>query len=237
MRVAVLIPALNEAEALPALLAELLALPDRPHRVIVADNGSTDRTALLARESGAEVVLEEERGYGAACLAGLRHLAASGAPDVVAFMDADGSDDPTMLPSLLEPIRTGWAQFVVGVRIAPPEGESNAVPLHARWGNGLVRGLARRLHGAEFRDLGPFRAIRYRALEALQMDDRSWGWTLQMQLRAHRMGLATAEVPVPHRARTGGASKVSGSVVGSVRAGAKMLYTLASERGWTPEAG
>lgn len=230
LSVAVVIPALNEAEALPPLLEELRGVLAPPDRIVVVDNGSTDDTGRVAVASGAELVREPERGYGAACLAGLGHLSLGPTPDVVAFMDADGSDDPAALPLLLEPIRRDRAEFVVGVREAPEGHAGSAVPLHARWGNAVVRVLARLLHGVAFRDLGPFRAIRYPALEALGMDDRTWGWTLQMQLRAHRAGLTTLEIPVPHRPRAAGTSKVSGSLQGSLRAGAKMLYTLASER-------
>ena len=229
MKVAVLIPALNEAGPLPIVLETLRALPEPPDRIVVADNGSMDGTGAAARRGGAEVVREEERGYGAACLAGIAHLEATGPPDVVVFLDADGSDDPGMLPRLLEPIRSREADFVVGVRVAPSGAEKSAVPLHARFGNALVRWGARLLHGARFRDPGPFRAIRFPALRSLEMDDRNWGWTLQMQLRAHRLGVPTVEVEVPHRPRVAGRSKVSGNLLGSLRAGGKMLYTLGAE--------
>lgn len=223
---AVLIPALNEEEALPAVLEGLRAT--RADRVVVVDNGSTDGTAEVARRGGAEVVSEPKRGYGAACLAGIARLAEGTPPDVVVFMDGDQSDDPAALEILLAPIDSGRAEFVIGIRTS--EGRQSAVPVHARLGNSLVAGGAALLHGLRFRDLGPFRAIRFDVLQALAMDDENWGWTLQMQLRAHRMGVSTVEVPVPHRPRAGGRSKVSGSVIGSVRAGAKMLLTLVTER-------
>jgi glycosyltransferase involved in cell wall biosynthesis len=224
--IAVLIPALNEEEALPGVLGALHGAG--LDRVVVVDNGSTDGTARVARDGGAEVVSQPERGYGAACLAGIQHLAAERPPDILVFMDGDQSDDPAAISLLLEPIERGRADFVVGVRSGADS--SSAVPLHARLGNRLVGAGAMLLHGLRFRDLGPFRAIRFEVLRALDMDDRNWGWTLQMQLRAHRMGVPTAEVPVPHRPRGGGRSKVSGNLVGSVRAGGKMLYTLVSER-------
>lgn len=226
MAVAALIPALNEEEALPPVLQALGRAGIR--RVVVVDNGSTDRTAAVAREAGARVVPEPRRGYGAACLTGLSHLASGASPpDVVVFLDGDGSDDPADLPRLVGPIVRDEADFVVGVRSGGEDG--GAVPLHARAGNALVRAGARLLHGARFSDLGPFRAIRFDALKALAMDDRNWGWTLQMQVRAHHAGLRIQEVPVGHGPRKAGTSKVSGSVVGSLKAGAKMLLTLVTE--------
>ncbi len=226
-RVAVLIPALNEEASLPGVLGQIAGWG--VDRVVVVDNRSTDGTARVAREGGAEVVHEPERGYGAACLAGIHHLKAD-PPDILVFLDGDQSDDPAAIADLLEPIRGGRADFVVGVRTAPaPEGRS-AVPVHARLGNRLVRLGALLIHGARFRDLGPFRAIRFPSLLALGMDDRNWGWTLQMQLRAHHFGLRTAEVEVPHRPRAAGRSKISGTVRGTLGAGGKMLLTLVRER-------
>lgn len=229
LRIAALIPALNEEEALPAVLDELTGGvargegAERVDQVVVVDNGSTDATAEAARRGGACVVTEPRRGYGEACLAGLARMGQwERRPDVVVFLDGDGSDDPGDLPRLLAPLADGSADFVLGVR----EGE---VPFHARIGNSLVRVGARLLHGARFSDLGPFRAIRFSALRALEMDDRNWGWTLQMQLRAHHAGLRVREVPVRHRPRRGGRSKVSGTVKGSVAAGLKMLATLVTE--------
>lgn len=226
-RTAVLIPALNEEEALPAVLA---ALPtDRLHSVVVADNGSTDRTASIARAAGAVVVREPRRGYGAACLAGIAHLAAHPAPPhAVAFLDADHPEDAASLPLLLDLLARG-ADLALGVR-TNPDGSRGNLRRHARWGNRLVLTVARLLFGCRFRDLPPFRAIRFPALQRLAMDDRDWGWTLQMQLRAVRHGLRIAEVDAPHRARVHGTSKISGRAVMSLRVGAKMFHTLARER-------
>jgi glycosyltransferase involved in cell wall biosynthesis len=226
-RVAVLIPALNEEATLPGVLARLPRT--RVERVVVVDNGSSDDTARVASEGGADVVVESRRGYGAACLAGIDHLEKTGSPDVLVFMDGDQSDDPEALDVLLEPILAGRAQFVLGTRMSAA-GCGNTIPLHARLGNLLVLWSARVLHGARFGDLGPFRAISFDALRRLRMDDRNWGWTLQMQLRAHRLGISTVEVPVVHRPRAGGRSKVSGTLRGSARAGGKMLLTLLRER-------
>ncbi len=226
--VVALIPALNEEEALPGVLAELEEAG--VGRVVVVDNGSTDATPRVAQAGGATVVHEAERGYGAACLAGMAELRSwKRRPEVVLFLDGDGSDDPAAAHQLLEPLESGDAEMVVGVRVVGEPGVGGGVPLHARLGNLVVRLGARLLHGVRLRDLGPFRAIRWGALERLEMDDRNWGWTLQMQIRAHHAGLAYREVPVPHRARRGGRSKVSGSLAGSLRAGAKMLWVLVSE--------
>jgi len=221
--VAVLIPALDEEESLPGVLR---ALPAGLGRVVVVDNGSRDGTTKVARAGGATVVEEPARGYGAACLAGLEHLSAlDEPPEVVVFLDADHSDDPGNMDRLVDPILAGDADFVLGVRRAA----DGALPLHARLGNHGVLLLARLLFGRAFRDLGPFRAIRSSSLKRLQMDDRDWGWTLQMQLRAVREGLRISEVDLPYRRRTSGRSKVSGSLVGSLRAGSKMIFTLARE--------
>ena len=226
-RVALLVPALNEEEALPGALG---GVPDRVDRVVVVDNGSTDRTAEVARALGAEVVTEPERGYGAACLAGIRHLEEVGvSPDILVFMDADGSDDPADMERLVDPIRRGEAQLVLGVRRGVG-GDVGTILPHARLGNRIVLGLTRLLFGRRFRDLPPFRAMRFSALQALEMDDRDWGWTLQMQIRAVRAGLEIREVEVDHRRRTEGVSKISGSLLMSLRVGAKMFWTLGRER-------
>ena len=227
LRIAALIPALNEETSLPGVLSGLRAAG--VGRMVVVDNGSTDGTAVVAREGGAEVVAEPNRGYGAACLRGIEYLTEHEPPDVLVFIDGDQSDDPAAIFRLLDPIRAGRAHFVLGVRSPPVEGGKSAVPLHARLGNALILFGARLLHGGRFQDLGPFRAIRFEALQSLRMDDQNWGWTLQMQLRAHHLRIPTEEVAVPHRERASGRSKVSGTLSGSLRAGAKMGYTLARE--------
>ena len=224
---AVLIPALNEEEALPAVLE---ALPiDRLHSVVVADNGSTDNTAAIARAAGAVVVREPKRGYGSACLAGIRHLSAHPTPpNAIVFLDADHPEQAERLPLVLGPLARG-ADLSLGVRVGPGGGTGNR-HAHARWGNRVVLVAVRLLFGRPFRDLAPFRAIRMGALVRLAMDDRDWGWTLQMQVRAVRHGLAIVEVDAPHLARSGGRSKISGRLGMSLRVGAKMFYTLARER-------
>ncbi len=226
-RTAVLIPALDEEKALPAVLE---ALPiDRLHSVVVADNGSTDDTASIARAAGATVVREPRRGYGAACLAGIRHLSTLATPPTtIVFLDADHPENAGRLGLVLDPL-AGGADLALGVRVGPGGGTGNR-HAHARWGNRVVLLGTRLLFGHRFRDLAPFRAIRMGALERLAMDDRDWGWTLQMQLRAVRNGLVIEEVDAPHLPRSGGRSKISGRLGMSLRVGAKMFYTLARER-------
>ncbi|MDE0898820.1 MAG: glycosyltransferase family 2 protein [Longimicrobiales bacterium] len=226
-RLAVMMPALNEEEALPAILA---AMPASVDRVVVADNGSTDGTVAVARAAGADVVHEAERGYGAACLAGIRHLASLDVhPEVLVFMDADGSDDPLDIERVAAPILEGRADFVLGVRKGV-DGDVGTILPHARLGNRLILGLVRLMFRESFDDLPPFRAIRFSRLLELEMDDRNWGWTLQMQIRAARQGLRIVETEVAHRRRAEGESKISGSLMMSIRVGAKMFYTLARER-------
>ena len=221
MKIDAVIPALDEAESLGQVLDLLPSPPVR--RVVVADNGSADATARIARERGATVVFEPRRGYGAACLKGIEALAAD-PPDVVLFLDADLSDDPTEAALVLAPILEGRADLVVGSRVLGVR-EPGALAPHARFGNWLATRLLAALYGVRYTDLGPFRAIRYGSLLALGMEDRDFGWTIEMQVRAARRGLRHAEVPVRYRRRKG-RSKISGTLVGSARAGAKILGTV-----------
>jgi rSAM/selenodomain-associated transferase 2/rSAM/selenodomain-associated transferase 1 len=221
-RIAVIVPALNEElsighvlKAVPALEAEM--------DIVVVDNGSTDRTAQVARQHGARVVQEPRRGYGAACLKGLASLAN---PDLVVFLDADYSDHPEELGRLVEPILAGRADFVVGSRMR--DAEPGALTLPQRFGNALACSLMRWRWGGPFTDLGPFRAIRHDALQRLEMTDRDFGWTVQMQIRALQHGLRVLEVPVRYRRRLG-VSKISGTIKGVLRAGTKILYTFFRE--------
>lgn len=237
--VVALIPARDEASNLARLVPALLG--EGLDAVYVVDNGSSDRTTQVARNADAVVIAEPRRGYGRACLAGMAALRERDPPpDVVVFLDGDGSDDPAQLHRLARPCTSGCADLVVGVRTGPLESEGRSGAgegggkARARLGTRLVLWLARRLHGLRSRDLGPFRAIRWEALDLLDMDDPTWGWTLQMQLRAHRAGLRIREVEVPRRARWSGASKVSGSLVMSARVGTRMFWTLARELVVTP---
>ena len=219
LRVSVVIPALNEERSLPLVLA---ALPtELVDEVIVVDNGSTDATARVAAGSGARVVSEPRRGYGSACLAG---IAAADRPDVVAFVDADFSDRPEELGLLLAPILAGRADLVVGSRVLGHR-ERGALLPHARFGNFLATFLIRLFFGARFTDLGPFRAIRADTLRDLRMSDPDFGWTVEMQVKAARGGLRCVEVPVSYRRRVG-ASKISGTVAGTLGATRKILGTI-----------
>jgi len=218
----VVITALNEEASLPLVLA---ALPHPPvQRVIVADNGSRDGTARVAREGGAIVVAAERRGYGSACLAGLDWLRHHDPPDVVVFVDADFSDHPEELPRLVAPLLAGEADLVIGSRVLG-EREPGALLPQARAGNLVACLLIRLLYGHRFTDLGPFRAIRWEALERLGMADPNFGWTAEMQVKALRHGLRVAEVPVSYRRRVG-VSKITGTVSGTLRAGYKILWTV-----------
>jgi glycosyltransferase involved in cell wall biosynthesis len=220
-RVDVIIPALDEESALPRVLREIPHPPVR--RVVVADNGSTDHTAAVARANGAEVVHEPERGYGAACLRAIEHLAAD-PPDIVVFLDGDYSDHPAELSRLIDPILAGDAELVIGSR-ARGRRERGALSPQQRVGNAIAcRGL-QLLYGVRYTDLGPFRAIRWDSLLALQMEDRNYGWTVEMQIKAAQRNVKHLEVPVSYRPRIG-ASKVSGTIRGSVSAGAKILWLL-----------
>jgi len=220
-RIAVVIPALNEQDAIGPVLS---AIPGWVSQVVVADNGSTDATAAVAAKWGAMVVREPRRGYGAACLAG---IAALDRPDIVVFLDGDCSDHPHEMSRLVGPIVRKEADMVIGSRVLG-RAEAGALTPQQRLGNALACHLIRLLHGVRYTDLGPFRAIRYSSLRRLSMDDRDYGWTVQMQLRAAQLGLRVMEVPVSYRRRIG-RSKISGTIRGTVAAGSKILYTIGRE--------
>lgn len=216
---AVLIPALDEEQAIAQVLAAIP--PGLAQEVVVVDNGSTDRTAEVARSLGARVVSEPRRGYGQACLSG---LAALGPVEIVVFLDGDYSDFPEEMPALLEPILRGEADLVIGSRVLG-EREAGALLPQQRLGNALATWLIRLFFGVRYTDLGPFRAIRTEALDRLRMQDRNYGWTVEMQVKAARAGLRLAEVPVRYRRRLG-TSKISGTLKGTLKAGHKIIATI-----------
>jgi len=226
-RLAIIIPALNEEQSIGDVID---AIPRRlDPDIVVVDNGSTDATAEIARSRGARVVTEIHRGYGAACLAGLAALRDA---DIVAFLDADFSDDPALLPQLIAPIAAGRADFVIGSRMLG-EREPGALPIHSRFGNWLAAMILTHLYRQPTTDLGPFRAIRRTALDRLHMADRGFGWTMEMQAKAARLRLPTIEVPVPYRKRIG-RSKITGSLKASIQAGAIILTTAFRLLSWNP---
>lgn len=219
----VVIPALNERDALPRVLQDLPRALLR--EVLVVDNGSTDGSGDVARECGATLLVEPRRGYGQACLSGLAALAGRPQPpEIVVFVDADYSDHPDELPRLLRPLVEDRCDFVVGSRLLGRT-EPGALLPQARLGNRLAAWLIRRIYGLPVTDLGPFRAIRWSTLAGLEMADRDFGWTVEMQVKAARGGVRYLEVPVSYRRRIG-ASKISGTVAGTLRAGWKILATI-----------
>lgn len=221
MKAALIVPALNEE---PVLGQMLDAVPAGLYRiVIVADNGSTDRTAEVARAHGAVVVREPERGYGAACLRALSALPEE--IEAVVFMQADLSEDPAEASLLLGPIEAGDYDLVLGSRTLGTS-EPGALLPHQEFGNRIATGLIRLFYGHRYSDLGPFRAIRRDALERLRMRDRNYGWTIEMQVRALEDGLRVLEVPVRYRNRAAGVNKVSGNAKASLMAGYKITTTV-----------
>ncbi len=218
-RIGVVIPALDEEQAIGAVIGEI---PGYVDIVIVADNGSRDRTAELARAAGATVVSEPERGYGAACLAG---IAAAGPVDIVVFLDGDHSDHPAQMDRLIDPIAEGRAGLVIGSRVLGRAEQGSLTP-QQRFGNWLACRLMRLVWGVRYTDLGPFRAAGRQTLQRLGMRDRNYGWTVEMQINAAMLGIPSIEVPVDYRRRIG-QSKVSGTVKGVVLAGTKILTVIA----------
>jgi glycosyltransferase involved in cell wall biosynthesis len=217
--VVVIIPAVDEEEAIGRVVRDVPAFASE---VIVVDNGSRDGTAAVARAAGARVVVEPRRGYGQACLAGIR---AAGPADVLAFLDGDYSDYPEQLAEVVAPLLSGEADLVIGSRRRGRRAKG-AHPWHAVMGTRLCVALMNLLIGTAATDLGPFRAITAAALRRLDMRDRSFGWTVEMQVQARRRGLRVREVPVDYRPRLG-RSKISGTLAGSLRAGTRILGTIA----------
>ena len=228
--VSVIIPVLNEENAIAKVINDI---PKTGHNgeitvqeIIVVDNGCTDNTAAIAKRNGARVVTEPRRGYGYACLAGIAAIATS-TPDIVVFLDGDYSDYPTDMPRLLQPILEGSTALVIGARTQ--DDAKDALLPQARFGNWLACFLIHRFFGVHYTDLGPFRAIRYSELLALNMQDKTFGWTVEMQLKAAKRGIPVCEVPVRYRKRIG-TSKITGTFAGTFKAGYKILTTLIYHR-------
>jgi glycosyltransferase involved in cell wall biosynthesis len=219
--IAIVIPALNEEAALRQLLTEIP--PSFAKWIIVVDNGSTDRTAAVAKAANAIVVSEPMRGYGRACLKGSTTAKNLGA-DFVIFMDGDGSDDPADLPYMLAPIIEGVADFSIGSRVTT-RSERGAIPPQARLGNWLVSQMIHLFYGVHLHDIGSFRVIRCSALESLQMNEMTFGWPVEMLVKAARAHYRIIEQPIHYRRRSHGQSKVAGTLVGSVKAAYYMVST------------
>jgi glycosyltransferase involved in cell wall biosynthesis len=216
-KIAVIIPAFNEARSIGQVVA---ALPKKVDQIIVADNASTDATAKIAREHGAVVVHEKKKGYGYACLKGMAFLE-DDPPEIVVFLDGDYSDYPEDLETLVDPILKEAVVFSLGARDKKLR-ERGALTPQQVFGNGLACFLMRWLYKSRFTDLGPFRAIRWETLQSLEMQDRTYGWTVEMQLKILRRKLPYIEIPVRYRKRIG-VSKVSGTVKGTLMAGYKII--------------
>jgi glycosyltransferase involved in cell wall biosynthesis len=217
MKISVIIPALNEAGNIAALVAEVYATA--PVEVIVVDNGSTDATAAEAHAAGACVVSEPRRGYGYACAAG---VAAAREAEVLLFLDGDYSFLPRDLPELIKPIERGEADLVLGSRTRGHI-ERGSMPPQQRWGNWLTARLMNRLYGLSITDLGPYRAVRRSALDQIDMQEMTYGWPVEMIVKAARRRARIVEVPVSYHSRRAGQSKVSGTLRGTILAGWRIM--------------
>ena len=217
----VIIPAFNEEDAIGKVIAEI---PEIVSEIIVVNNNSTDNTAEVARTAGATVLLEPNAGYGYACLKGMKYIAQLSPdqrPDIVVFLDGDYSDYPSELTRIVAPILDDDIDFVVGARVKELR-EDGSMTLPQRFGNGLATKLMKLFFNSTFSDLGPFRAIKYDKLLALEMEDKTYGWTVEMQLKVLKKKYSYVEIPVKYRNRIG-VSKVSGTVKGAIFAGVKIL--------------
>jgi glycosyltransferase involved in cell wall biosynthesis len=225
--IVVIIPAHNEEKSIGEVVRQLPFGWVR--EIIVVNNASTDQTVLRAKESGATVIEEMRAGYGSACLAGITYAdTLRPAPEIVVFVDGDLSDYPEDLPDLVTPILQHGMDFVVGSRALGERARGSMTPQQI-FGNWLATNMMKWLYGIYYTDLGPFRAIRWEALLALNMQDKTYGWTVEMQLKAAKFRLKTTEIPVRYRQRIG-VSKISGTVKGTVLAGYKIITTILKYR-------
>jgi len=218
MRIAVIIPALNEEDAIGIVVGEVPR--DLVSEILVVDNGSIDRTVEVARAAGARVIREPVHGYGAACLAGAM---AAGDADILVFMDGDRSDDPAELPAILRPVLEGQADLTIGARV-PDRTQAGALPPQQRIGNRVVIWMLRLLFGVSLADIGSFRAIRAECFRALRMEHKTYGWPVEMIVKAARNGQRIVGIPISYRKRIG-RSKVGGTLKGSLLAGYHLLST------------
>ena len=219
----VIIPVYNEADSIAKVIFDIPR--ESVRHIIVCDNGSTDNTSAVAREAGAMVVSQPIKGYGNACLKGMEYIASlDRKPDIVVFLDGDYSDYPEEIPQLIRPITEKNDDMVIGSR-ALGVMESGAMMPQQIFGNWLATTLIKKIYNYHFTDLGPFRAIKYDQLLAMEMADKTFGWTVEMQVKAAKMNMKTMEVPVRYRKRIG-KSKVSGTVKGTILAGHKILWTI-----------
>ena len=221
--VSVIIPALNEEEPIAGVVHECFET-NIPSEIVVVDNGSTDRTAERGRSAGAKVISEPRHGYGRACLAGIRALGSES--EIVVFLDGDGSDCPEFMKQLVDPIAAGTHDFVIGSRTRGKR-EPGSMNFQQIFAGRLAGWLMSILYGVRYTDMCPFRAIGRDALATLSMKEETYGWNLEMQMKAARRGLRILEVPVNHRRRSGGVSKVSGTLRGTFAAGARIVATFA----------
>ena len=219
----VIIPALNEERSIGQVIADIPR--DLAAEIVVVNNGSTDSTAQVASDSGATVIDEARKGYGQACLAGIDYIKNSSyLPDIMVFLDADYSDYPQEMKDLISPITEGGYDLVIGSRTIG-ERQKGALLPQALVGNYIATRLIKLLYRVDFTDLGPFRAIRYEKLLSLDMRDKTFGWTVEMQVKAAKKGFRCTEVPVSYRKRIG-TSKVTGTIKGSVMAGVKIIWMI-----------
>lgn len=222
-KIKVIIPAFNEENAVGKVIENIpKGLVDE---IVVVNNNSTDKTSEMATSKGATVLFEPQKGYGKACLTGINYIKdAMGSDDIVVFIDADFSDHPDQMPSIVQPILNGEVDMVIGSR-ALGNRERGSMTFPQIFGNWLATNMIQLFYGAKFTDLGPFRAIRFQSLMQLNMQDETYGWTVEMQVKAAKMKIPYAELAVDYRKRIG-FSKISGTLKGTILAGYKIITTI-----------